>query len=129
MRNKRKFLIGGIVIFLALGLLTFNGIRGAATYYYTVSELAQLGSSVDGKSVRVNGVVAPGSVEQQPAGFNLKFTVVEGGKSLPVVYQGVVPDSFKAGNEIVVEGRLDTSGTFQAQTLMPKCPSKYEPKV
>ncbi|MBM2824494.1 MAG: cytochrome c-type biosis protein CcmE [Dehalococcoidales bacterium] len=129
MRNKRKFLIGGIVIFLALGLLTVNGIRGAATYYYTVSELAQLGSSVNGKSVRVNGLVAPGSVEEQEGGRITSFAVVEGGKALPVLYKGVKPDTFKAGNEIVVEGRLDASGTFQAQTLMPKCPSKYEPKV
>jgi cytochrome c-type biogenesis protein CcmE len=53
--------------------------------------------------------------------------MIDGGESLPVIYQGVVPDTFKVGNEVVVEGTLKSNGIFQAYTLMPKCPSKYEP--
>ncbi len=93
-----------------------------------VSELMEQGSSVYEENVRVNGQVAPGSVEQETAGSILRFTIIEGGESLPVFYQGVVPDSFKVGNEVVVEGYLNSDGIFQAHTLMPKCPSKYVPK-
>jgi cytochrome c-type biogenesis protein CcmE len=103
---------------------------GGATYYYTVSELIEQGSSIYGENVRVNGEVAPGSVEQEPSSFILRFTMIDvsGEESLPVVYQGVVPDTFKVGNEVVVEGYLDSGGMFQANSLVTKCPSKYVPK-
>ncbi len=130
MLRKRKFLIGGLIVFLAIGYLGFMGFTASATYYYTVSELMEQGSSAYGGNVRVNGEVAPGSVEQKSGSFVLKFTIVdvEGEESLPVVYQGVVPDTFKVGNAVVVEGQINPDGVFQAHTLMPKCPSRYLPE-
>ncbi len=128
MLKRKKFLIGGIILLVAVGCLGFLGIKSSATYYYTVSELLSQGSSLDGQTVRVNGQVAPGSVKQEPGSFTFRFTMVEGGGSLPVVYRGTVPDSFKAGAAVVVEGSLDPTGTFQASTLMSKCPSKYVPQ-
>ncbi len=129
--KRKKFLIGGLIVFLAIGYLGYTGFTGAATYYYTVGELLAQGNSTYGENVRVNGQAAPGSVEQEPGGFTLRFIMadVDGGKSLPVVYQGVVPDTFKVGNEVVVEGHLNSNGIFQANTIMPKCPSKYVPKI
>jgi cytochrome c-type biogenesis protein CcmE len=126
--GKKKFLIGGIIVILALGYLTFMSFQGAATYYYTVSELAAQSDVINGENVRVNGQVVPGSVEQEAGGGVLRFTIVEGEESLLVAYQGVVPDTFQVGNEVVVEGQLTSAGTFQAHTLMPKCPSRYVPQ-
>ncbi|MFB0559051.1 MAG: cytochrome c maturation protein CcmE [Dehalococcoidales bacterium] len=128
--RRRKFLIGGLIIFLAVGYLGYIGFHGAATYYYTVSELLEQGDSVYSQTVRVNGLVAPGSVEQEAAGRILRFTIIDvtGEESLPVVYQGTVPDTFKVGNEVVIEGYLNSAGIFQAHTLMPKCPSRYVPE-
>ena len=130
MLKKKKFLIGGIIVFLAIGYLSYASFMGAATYYYTASELIEQGSSIYGETVRVNGQVVPGSVEQAAQGTILRFTVIdiESEESLSVVYQGVVPDTFKVGNEVVVEGHLNSDGIFQANTLMPKCPSKYVPE-
>lgn len=128
MLRKKRFLVGGIIVFLAIGYLSYAGFVGGATYYYTVGEVIEQGSLIYDENVRVNGQVAPGSVEQETAGRILRFTITDGGESLPVVYQGAVPDSFKAGNTVVVEGHLNSSGIFQAHTLMPKCPSKYVPK-
>ena len=130
MLRKKKFLIGGIIVFLAIGYLGFMGFQSSATYYYTVSELMGLGNSIYDENVRVNGVVAPGSVEQEAQGTILRFTIAdaEGEESLPIFYQGVVPDTFKVGNEVVLEGQLNSDGMFQAHTLMPKCPSKYVPE-
>ncbi len=130
MLKKKRFIIGGIIVFLAIGYLGYTSFMGAATYYYTVTELIDQGSSVYDENVRVNGQVAPGSVEQEAQGTILRFTIIdiEGEENLPVFYQGVVPDTFKVGNEVVVEGHLNSSGIFQAHTLMPKCPSKYVPE-
>ena len=125
MLRKKRFLVSGIILFVAIGYLGYTGFVGGATYYYTVSELTEQGSSIYGENVRVNGQVAPGSVQQETAGRTLSFTITEGEESLPIIYQGVVPDSFKVGNDVVVEGNLDSSGIFQANTLMAKCPSRY----
>jgi cytochrome c-type biogenesis protein CcmE len=46
--------------------------------------------------------------------------------AMPVVYSGVVPDIFQAGAQVVVEGKLGSNGVFQAQTLLTKCPSKFQ---
>lgn len=128
--KRKKFLIGGVIVGLALGYLGYNVFMGAATYYYEVGELLEQGNPVYGETVRVNGDVAPGSLEQESAGRILRFTLVdiEGEQSLPVVYQGVVPDTFKVGNEVVIEGQLNSDGVFQADTLTPKCASKYVPE-
>ena len=48
------------------------------------------------------------------------------GKTLLVVYRGQVPDTFKAGAEVIVEGGMSPEGRFKAKTLMTKCPSKYQ---
>ena len=126
MKNK-KFLIGGVIIFLAIGYLGFMGFNASATYYYTVSEFTSPEKLTYDQNIRINGDIAPGSVEK-PDGMTLNFTITEGGKSLPVHYQGAVPDAFDEGNEVVVEGKLDPSGVFQAKTLLVKCPSKYVPE-
>lgn len=128
MLKKRKFLVGGIIVFIAVGYLGYMGFQSSATYYYTVSELAVQGNSIHSERVRVNGLVAPGSLEQEPGSFILKFIITEGEESLPVVYQGVVPDAFKVGNEVVVEGYLNQDGILQSNNILTKCPSKYVPK-
>ena len=124
--RKKKFIIGGLILFLAIGYLGFMGFRSSASYYYTVSELLAQSNSVHSRVVRVNGQVSPGSVEQKSGDLSLTFNVTEGGKNLPVVYRGVVPDTFTPGGNIVIEGTFD-GRVFQAKTLLPKCPSKYEP--
>ncbi len=130
MLKKKKFLIGGIIVILSIGYLGYTSFMSAATYYYEVGELLEQGSSIYDETVRVNGQVAPGTVEQEAQGRILRFTIIdiEGEESLPVIYQGVVPDTFKVGNEVVVEGQLNSDGIFQAHTLMPKCPSRYVPE-
>jgi cytochrome c-type biogenesis protein CcmE len=126
--RKKRFLIGGITVFLALGYLVFMGFQDSVTYYYTVSELMEQGSSIYDENVRVKGQIAPGSVEQEATGRILRFTIIDGEESLSVTYQGAVPDTFKVGAEVIVEGQFNSNGIFQAHTLMPKCPSRYVPQ-
>ena len=126
LRNK-KFLISGLLILAAVSYLAYTGFESSAIYYYTVSELTEQGESVRNTNIRVNGQVDIDSVEHNSTGNSaLEFTIMEGGKSLPVIYRGMVPDTFRAGREIVIEGHLDSGGVFQADTILTKCPSKYE---
>ena len=129
MFKKKRFLIGGIIILLALVFLGYTSFKDAATFYYKVSEVLAKGSSVYGDNLKVEGHVTPDSVQRESAGRLMRFTISDNvsGGSLPVVYRGVVPDTFQAGTDVVVEGSIGSDGIFQAQTIMKKCPSKYEP--
>jgi len=122
--KRLKFIIGAAIVIVAIGFLGYQGFVSSATYYYTVSEFAEQRDDFANKSVRVEGKVTDGTIERQ--GNTLKFTISDGLESLAVVYKGIVPDSFKAGGDAVVKGKLNAVGIFEASELLPKCPSKYE---
>lgn len=102
------------------------GFQGGATYYWKVGEVEAQGPALVGKPLRVSGQVVPGSVERGP--LELKFTLGEAGATLPVVYQGLVPDLFQEDIDVVVEGELLQGNTFHAKNLLVKCPTKWEAK-
>jgi cytochrome c-type biogenesis protein CcmE len=125
--KNRKFLFVGTVVVIALGFLAYLGASQFATYYITVSEYAEQADTLAGERIRVAGQVLDDTVDWDAKEFALSFTLVDGQASLPVVYHGVVPDTFDAANEVVVEGSADPQGLFVADKLITKCPSKYEP--
>ncbi len=68
-----------------------------------------------------------GSVQWDTPHRLLRFAITDGEHVLPVAYSGIVPDIFSEGRQVVVEGMLGPSGTFDATTLLSKCPTKYNP--
>ena len=125
--GKKKFLIGGIILFIALGYLGYTGFVSSATYYYEVNEFLEQESTLYDQNVRINGTVVPGSIKQE--GLVLRFTIkdIEQEATLQIIYHGAVPDTFKADNDVVVEGKYTTEGIFEADTILTKCASKYAP--
>lgn len=94
-------------------------------------EPSQLLSAAPGTSYEMTGRVVKGSVERD--GNGIAFRVVDrdgGGESLPVTYEGTVPDPFRGGREIVLTGALAKDGVFvgEPETLITKCPSKFTTK-
>jgi cytochrome c-type biogenesis protein CcmE len=125
--KRRRFIFVGAIVLIAIAFVAYIGFSKFATYDITVSQFVAQSDSLTGKQVRVVGEVVPGSVNQDSGNFTLSFTISEGNVSLPVIYQGVVPDTFKEGTDVVVEGKSDQQGVFHASQLITKCPSKYEP--
>ena len=74
-------------------------------------------------------VVGTPSGDAHAAGKRFQLRDVKGATTVMVVYKGSVPDLFKTGRDVVVDGRL-RNGVFIAvpDTLVTKCPSKYSPK-
>jgi cytochrome c-type biogenesis protein CcmE len=77
----------------------------------------------------VGKVVGRVSGDARGSGLRFQLRDVEGTSSVPVVYRGSVPELFKSGRDIALQGRL-RSGTFVGKpgTLVTKCPSKYVPE-
>ncbi len=124
--SQIKIGIAVVVIVLSIIYLGFTGFQQSMVYYLTVEELKARGSEIYGEGIRVSGHVEVGSIESDPIKMEHTFTILENGERLSVLYSGITPDTFKEGCEVVVEGKYDPSGTFMAETLLAKCPSKYE---
>ena len=122
--RQTKLLIGGLVVVLAIAYLILAAVRGSTAYYLSIEELqAQRKSD---RSVRVAGTIVEQSIVWQTRDLVLQFEIADESGSLPLVYHGTRPDMFRDGAEVVVEGQYTPQGIFQAQTLLLKCPSKYE---
>lgn len=124
-----RLAVGMLLVASATGFLVYKATGDHLTYYREVDELMAAPGPTDEK-LRVSGDVAAGSVVRGGAHRELRFDLTRTGESrgvrIPVVYTGTVPDIFKPGIQVVVEGRMDARGTFQAETLLAKCPSKYQ---
>jgi len=123
---SKKLLFGALVAVAAIAYLIVSGMRGATVYSLTVSELKAKGQAAIGQGVRVAGKLDGRSVSWDANGLVLRFTIRDGAETLPVVYKGVKPDMFNDSAEVIVEGKLQPDGVFEAKTLLLKCPSKYE---
>ena len=73
--------------------------------------------STIGQSVRVLGKVVPGSIKWDDKGKTIRFILADGRESLTIVYNGIVPDSFKPGVELIAEGRYHTDDILEAVSL------------
>lgn len=122
---RGKIVIAVVVMVAVGGYLAYSGARSSMAYYMTVSELLARGDDVQNTDLRISGQVRDGSVQRDQNTGLLRFDAIEGGRVLPVSYRGIVPDTFKPGADVVVEGRYD-GVTFSAVRLFAKCPSKYE---
>ncbi len=109
------------VVAACVGYLIYSASGGSTEYYLTVSELRTHATAGD---VRVAGVVQD-DVQKNDGGLHVTFTERDGTAAMPVDYRGTLPDIFKPGITVVVEGRLGDDGVFHARTLLAKCPSRF----
>ena len=126
-KQRRLVLIGSAMAVLAIAVgLVLNAMRDSIVFFSTPSELAEKHIGA-GKRFRLGGMVLPGSVVR---GDNLQvaFVVSDGTATLPVSYKGALPDLFREGQGVVTEGKLDTAGTFVADTVLAKHDETYMPK-
>jgi cytochrome c-type biogenesis protein CcmE len=120
-----SFVIAGLAITVAVAYLIVANTSANAAYYMTIKELRAC-HDCSGRIVRVLGVVAPHSVVRDDRTQEVRFTMTEGSDALAVTYSGVVPDIFRPGIQVVVEGKPGAAPVFHAQTLLAKCPSKFQ---
>ena len=125
-KRKVKIFVISLVARSIFGYLIYAGIRDTMTYYLTVSEVLAKPLQSFEEVVRVGGNVYADSVKWDAKDLRLYFKMKDEKASLNIEYRGVVPDSFKPGREVILEGVYRGEGKFIATTIMPKCASKYE---
>jgi cytochrome c-type biogenesis protein CcmE len=129
--NKTRLLLIGIVLVLALGYLIYAAFPGNTLYYLTVDEFVADDQSKDGRSVRVVGRLMPDSFERvsldgRPT-TQATFILTDNDQVMNATYTGTVPDLFfNPHSDVVLEGSYGDDDVFHADTVIVKCPSKYQ---
>jgi cytochrome c-type biogenesis protein CcmE len=119
--RRLRWLALGVVLTACLGYLVYSATGSSAEYYMTISEMRAHPSD---QNVRVLGVVQDDVVRNE-GGLHVHFTASQGGQTMPVDYRGALPDIFRPGVQVVVDGRLGADGVFHARALQAKCPSRF----
>ncbi|MDY6835666.1 MAG: cytochrome c maturation protein CcmE [Chloroflexota bacterium] len=127
MRKNRKFIIAGLVLVVAMGILFYTALGSAFDSYQTVSEFKS--DIVYDEYVSIKGHVVEGSLEFNAEDESYLFEISDKDNQedfIPVVHNGALPDSFEEGGGVTVKGELETTGVFHTEELLVECPSKYE---
>lgn len=111
-------------------MLVYSAVDQTKMYMVTVSEYLGNRAAYAGTTVRVAGRVHADSMQWNAGTHELRFTLddMQGRGAIPVRYSGLLPDMFAEGRDVVVEGPHSDGETFEADTVLTSCPSKYAPK-
>ncbi|WP_374369080.1 cytochrome c maturation protein CcmE [Dongia sp.] len=128
---KRKTLrLYLLVISLALlGIATalvLNAFNRELVFFFSPSDIAA-DQPAAGKTIRLGGLVEVDSVTKLDDGATVSFRVTDLTSSLDVAYRGVLPDLFREGQGVVVQGAFNESGRFVATEVLAKHDENYLP--
>lgn len=132
-RLSGKLLLLAAALTAAVGFLIWTGTQGATVYYHTVGEVRAMDSEAYYRLIRVNGIVADGSIQTSGDGNVINFDLQDDSGRLPVEYRGTPPDLFGYSaedryQEVIVEGQLEPGGAFRARSLIVKHGPEFEPR-
>ncbi|MEW5828220.1 MAG: cytochrome c maturation protein CcmE [Chloroflexota bacterium] len=152
--QRSKFLIGGVLILVAVVFLIFTSTSASAQYFMTIDELTVEGQAAVGRSIKLSGAVIGDTIQYDPQSLTLSFDVAhvpgdnadieaQGGLAkvlhdavvdpnrsrIQVVFVGPKPDLLRDEAQAIMTGKLGEDGIFYAEELLLKCPTKYEEAV
>lgn len=127
-RKKNRFLIilsCCLVITVAISLIVY-AMRHTVSFFRTPSEITRE-DIVTGHPLRLGGFVEKGSVEYVGE-MGVVFLVTDNTKHEKVIFSGILPDLFREGQGVIVEGYFDKQGVFIGTRILAKHDETYMSK-
>jgi cytochrome c-type biogenesis protein CcmE len=126
-RKRRRLyaLLFGLALIAGALALALSAFRDTLVFFYSPTELIAK-HVAPGQSVRIGGLVETGSLSR-PGGGTILFKVTDLKQTVPVSYIGLLPDLFREGQGVVVEGKLNAAGVFIADQVLAKHDERYMP--
>ena len=125
-KQKRGVLIGGgVAVLCVAAVMVMFALRDTIVFFYTPSDIVEK-SVPAGQRVRIGGLVGDSSVKRGE-GAQVEFVITDTLKTIRVRYTGLLPDLFREGQGVVVEGVLDASGDLAADSVLAKHDENYMP--
>lgn len=125
-KQKRLAIIGGLgAVLVVAATLIFVALRDQIVFFYSPSEVKERSIAV-GTPIRLGGLVKEGTWKK--TGETSDFVVTDGETEMPAHYVGLLPDLFREGQGVVIEGSVTSEGTFAATNVLAKHDENYMPK-
>jgi cytochrome c-type biogenesis protein CcmE len=118
-------ILGLLVISVAVALV-LRAFNSNLVFFYTPSDIAQKKAPQD-RTFRLGGLVTADSLKRDPDGLTVKFLVTDTAETIPISFTGILPDLFKEGKGVVVQGKLGPDGVFKASEVLAKHDENYMP--
>ena len=124
-RLKRLCIVIGILVAIgAIVALVLNAFRSNMVFFHSPSQVKAHEAPVH-RSFRLGGLVEKGSLKRD--GLTVNFLVTDTAQSIPVRYEGILPDLFKEGRGVVAQGQVGGDGVFVAREVLAKHDENYLP--
>ncbi|MGQ0561436.1 MAG: cytochrome c maturation protein CcmE [Gemmatimonadota bacterium] len=124
--RKAGLVVTALIVLGGFAYLMYGGLGDNLVYFLTPTELLAKGDAVYDKPLRLGGMVVPGSVQWDAERLDLRFVLKDGQATTPVHATSAPPQMFRAGQGVIVEGRLSRAGVFEATNLMVKHSNEYK---
>lgn len=126
-RKKRRLLLVlvGLAILSLATAMVFSALDDTLVFFFSPSEVMTRTPLPD-QRVRLGGLVAEDSVEHL-SDVRVRFVVTDGAASMPVIYEGLLPNLFREGQGVIAEGYLGEQGVFRAESVLAKHDENYMP--
>ena len=125
LKHKRlTFVVISLCLLVAAAGLILTALKDNIVFFYSPTDLIEK-KTHSGQRLRLGGLVAENSVKK-PGGGVTVFKVTDTAKTVTVRYKGVLPDLFREGQGVIVEGHFE-AGTFQAEEVLAKHDENYMP--
>jgi cytochrome c-type biogenesis protein CcmE len=126
-RKAAKIGLTSAVLVAAFMGLLWTSLGEGTEYYKHVDEVMVKPQPWYGKRLQLHGHVVSGSILRKRDTLDYRFRIENNGQTVNASYNGIVPDTFKDGSEVVVKGTLGPEGfVVDPNGVMAKCPSKYD---
>ncbi|HUP45204.1 MAG TPA: cytochrome c maturation protein CcmE [Thermoanaerobaculia bacterium] len=125
-KRSRLFMLGAFVVAaIAFAVISVSGINQNLVYYWTPTDLHAAGDKAYGATIRLGGMVTPGSIRNLGGTSGIEFDVHDGGGKVHVKSSGVPPQMFRDNIGVVVEGTMVPGGWFASNRLMVSHNEEY----
>jgi cytochrome c-type biogenesis protein CcmE len=127
-RKRLWLLVGSLAILGVAATLVLTALKDNIVFFYSPTQMilgTLEGRNFYGRRIRLGGLVEQGSVKKN--GDEIQFAVTDLKHSMPVVYRGIVPDLFREGQGVIVEGTWGEDGLFTAREVLAKHDENYMP--
>jgi cytochrome c-type biogenesis protein CcmE len=124
-QRRAPMIGGGVATLVVASLLVMLALRDKVVFFHSPSDVVEKKVPA-GQRFRLGGLVQQGSVKRG-GGVQVEFAVTDTIRTIPVTYDGILPDLFREGQGVVTEGKLDAAGRFTADTVLAKHDETYMP--
>jgi cytochrome c-type biogenesis protein CcmE len=129
MKPKHKrltFLALGLGLLAIAAVLILSALDDSLVFFMSPTDALASPPPPD-RAIRIGGLVEEGSLERATGDASVRFRVTDLETAIPVTFQGVLPDLFREGQGVVVEGMLGADGSFTASEVLAKHDENYMP--